>query len=885
MESFDNINFKGVFRGYQQKVLDNSSKYLFDKKINIVAAPGSGKTVLGIELIRRLNRPCLILSPTTTIRGQWGMRFKEMFLGPNYNINDFVSYDLNNIKLINSITYQALYSAMNKIEASTEDEIVDYSNIELFKIIDQNNIGTICLDEAHHLQNEWQKALERFINRLSKKVTIISLTATPPYDSKSAEWNRYIEICGEIDDEIFVPELVKENTLCPHQDYIYFNYPTLKEIDLLSDYKEKSYNALNEISQLTCMSEICEKINHTYLKNYDFLFNNAGSLVAVICYLQKYGYNINKKLIHILTRKKHLPSFNLHYAELAIQFMIDVLCDDTSKGIITKLLREKGLIEKKKVQFDLNEKLKRRLISSMGKLDSIKSIAEAEYKSLSNSLRMLILTDYIKKDSINLIGTEKKLEEISVVSIFEILRKNNITQIGVLSGSLIILPVNIIDNINKIDPNVRFNYRVLNSTEFCELTIIGNNKLKVEIVSKLFEQGYINILIGTKSLLGEGWDSPCINSLILASFISSFVSSNQMRGRAIRIDKNNPKKVANIWHLVTLEPEYIFKDNNINQFFSYINDYHRSFDSVDFDSVESRFDCFVGPNYSTGEIESGIGRIDIIRPPYTKKNFEQINNEMIKKSLDRSNVSLQWKLNNNMNGKLFIVNEISKEYKVPVFTFYNMLGLTVGAFIQITITTILSNFLSRSYLANSLAHIIIILVATMIILFFMKKIIFHIIRNFSATKSIKNLASAVLRTLKDIDLIQSNCSVKVKVDDLNVLISTTLVNGTVREQNIFNTAIKELLSPIENPRYLIIKKAMIKLYDYKISFACPSVIGQKKEYVELFLDELKMDLGKMDIIYTRNEDGRKMILKCRKKSFITFNAKTINTKQKISNWD
>lgn len=167
MESFDNINFKGIFRGYQQKVLDNSSKYLFDKKINIVAAPGSGKTVLGIELIRRLNRPCLILSPTTTIRGQWGMRFKEMFLGPNYNINDFVSYDLNNIKLINSITYQALYSAMNKIEASTEDEIVDYSNIELFKIIDQNNIGTICLDEAHHLQNEWQKALERFINRLS----------------------------------------------------------------------------------------------------------------------------------------------------------------------------------------------------------------------------------------------------------------------------------------------------------------------------------------------------------------------------------------------------------------------------------------------------------------------------------------------------------------------------------------------------------------------------------------------------------------------------------------------------------------------------------------------------------------------------------------------
>ena len=42
---FKNITFKGKFRDYQQRVLDNSDKYLKDGKINIVAAPGSGKTV------------------------------------------------------------------------------------------------------------------------------------------------------------------------------------------------------------------------------------------------------------------------------------------------------------------------------------------------------------------------------------------------------------------------------------------------------------------------------------------------------------------------------------------------------------------------------------------------------------------------------------------------------------------------------------------------------------------------------------------------------------------------------------------------------------------------------------------------------------------------
>ena len=99
MKNFKNIKFKWTFRKYQQRVLDNSSKFLKDGKINIVAAPGSGKTILGLEMIVRLNSPCIIFSPTTTIREQWGERFKEAFLDESLDVNDYVSNDLNNIKL------------------------------------------------------------------------------------------------------------------------------------------------------------------------------------------------------------------------------------------------------------------------------------------------------------------------------------------------------------------------------------------------------------------------------------------------------------------------------------------------------------------------------------------------------------------------------------------------------------------------------------------------------------------------------------------------------------------------------------------------------------------------------------------------------------------
>ena len=102
------------------------------------------------------------------------------------------------------------------------------------------------MDEAHHLQNEWQKALEGFLSALKGEIKIIALTATPPYDAKPHEWKRYIGVCGEIDEEIFVPELVKQGTLCPHQDYLYFNYPTEAETADFKAYHERAITATEE---------------------------------------------------------------------------------------------------------------------------------------------------------------------------------------------------------------------------------------------------------------------------------------------------------------------------------------------------------------------------------------------------------------------------------------------------------------------------------------------------------------------------------------------------------------------------------------------------------------------------------------------------------------
>ena len=76
---FEHLSFKGEWRAYQKRILEKSDSIMADGHIHLVAAPGSGKTTLGIEFIRRNSKPALILVPTVTIRQQWVDRIREAF--------------------------------------------------------------------------------------------------------------------------------------------------------------------------------------------------------------------------------------------------------------------------------------------------------------------------------------------------------------------------------------------------------------------------------------------------------------------------------------------------------------------------------------------------------------------------------------------------------------------------------------------------------------------------------------------------------------------------------------------------------------------------------------------------------------------------------------
>ena len=887
------LSFNGKWRDYQARVLDEAEGYLSDGKLHIVAAPGAGKTTLGIELIRRVGRPCLILSPRLVIRQQWLERIRSSFLNTGMNDKlkkELLSNDIRRSGLITSITYQTLHSAVDGSKNIEEDEgggkeEIDFSGFEIIKTVRDAGVGTICLDECHHLKNEWWRSLETFMKEM-KDVTVISLTATPPYDSTPAQWERYTKMCGAVDAEISVPELVKEGSLCPHQDYVWFNYPSEEEqekVQAFRQHADEMFCSLMEDEMLKVSAS-----EHPALTDYegfcDQMLEEPKYLSALLIYCQAKGIPFSEEWKRVLNVKQ-LPEMSEKWMGIFLQgFLYDdrehYPCTEEYRDILLKELKVRGLVEQKKVSFIVNSKIEKLLFNSSGKLDSILRIASCEHAALGENLRMLILTDYIRKEYRAVLGNPvKSLHAIGVLPIFELLRRRGTGwRLGVLCGSLIIIPETAKEAFEEesvqIDPQLTPVFRDVFDVEgnrlgYVEVDINGKLNTCTHIITRLFERGYIQILTGTKSLLGEGWDSPCINSLIMASFVGSYVLGNQMRGRAVRTYKKDRNKVSNIWHLVCILPPGEQREKRRMG----IPDPELS---EDYYTLERRMKGILGVSYDGTVIESGMERLSIICGPYTAKHISEINEEMARRSSDRGLVAEQWSRAVRTGEKLEVAEECRADKKKlkPGFSFF----YTLGAFL-ICILAQMAEILKRIGIRGNIhpdnrGAYLIVGVFLLLAIYFGGRLL----RMLTPMKRFAGIAEGVLSILKETGYIHSECRVKTEEDD-GIRFFSWLKGGTDHEKNLYADTLSEVFAPIDNQRYILI--CGLRKNSVRETYGVPAIFGASKEKALMFQKALNPYLGRSRLIYTRNPEGRKMLLKARARAFSNKNDRFLDRRKRI----
>lgn len=889
MNSFPSgIRFKYTWRKYQKNFLDHADDYLMDNHIHIVAPPGSGKTVLGLEIMLKLNQPTLIVAPTLAIRNQWIYRFCELFL--NVEVTpEWISTDIKNPKFVTVATYQGIHAACNNVkESEIEDQnfteecsVVTIS--ELVKNLKKQKIKTFILDEAHHLKNVWWKSLMDLKKEINP--TIVALTATPPFDVSGAEWQKYIQLNGAVNVEISVPELMIEGDLCPHQDLVYFTLPTEKEKYKIETYYNDANDFFEEIKTDKILLHALE--NHPVYQNpeqyLDWIYDNLSSYTSGLVYLNFRGKEIADIHFEIVgDQQKFVPHFDFFWLEELIDFylFVDEIHFEQFAEHRTNLenrLRRHGFLEKKMVSFLNNKNLTQIFNSSIGKLQGIKEIVDFEYSVLKEDLKMVILTDFIKKEFLaNTLQNNFELDKIGAIPIFEKLRRENFDhkKIGVLTGSIVIIPKSSeeifnefcrkkeISNISVSEISYDKDYILINITDQVRHHI-------VHIITEIFQCGEIQILIGTKSLLGEGWDAPKMNSLILASFVSSFVLSNQMRGRVIRTDKDNPHKTGNIWHLVCFDE----KSENGGQ---------------DFDILRKRFKTFVGvSNSDHPSIENNFERLNI-KIIENKKEFSLLNLHTFSFAKDRKTLSKRW------NAALDKGNVLIEEMKIPVESMrkneemkMNYLRKMMGSFSGIMVSTVfafLYDVISEVVQSLDDIHSMdgffrVSLFAGIIGIIIYGGKFFRATKQYlkykNVAKNLELIGNIVLKNLINEKVIHT------PAEKLNVVTSSDvfknsvchLEGGSNYEKSQFIQTLQELIAPVDNPRYLLEQKDTFFFMKKSSYFTVPEIFAKNKKSAEFFRKSWSETFDNSDLIFTRTIEGRKILLQLRFQTLMKRNLR------------
>lgn len=878
METFPaDVRFRKPWRSYQQRVLSELEQHLDDNHLHVIAAPGSGKTVLGLEVMRRLNRPTLILSPTVAIQDQWVDRFIGLFMDRQNGGPDWISKDIRHPAFVTATTYQGLHSVYTdeaKNRSGKEEPAASRitGRDALLKRLKQLGVHTLVLDEAHHLRNEWWKCLADLKENLDKPA-VVALTATAPFDVSPFEWDRYAELCGPIDAEISVPELVQQKNLCPHQDYLYMSAPLHAEQQEIREF----HRNIDEFVQRLCADQ--EFINalesHPCVSDpascAEQILDEPAFYASIASFLGHVRGDPPRKLLHVIgLSPRKCPRLDLEQLEILLAGCLydQAKSFEASKALFQRILREAkriGAVERREISLRSTTRIARLLIRSASKLKSIQDIVGLESETLGDDLRMVILTDHIRRADFPADETDlKPVKHLGVVPIFEQLRRDQTSavRLGILSGTLTIIPTESSEALRTCAPELGLNPSDISvkplphDSRFSEVTIPGADKHKmVSLVTGLFNRGGITVLIGTTSLLGEGWDAPSVNALILASFVGSYMLSNQMRGRAIRTQEGNPAKTANIWHLVCQEEDA--KEFN-----------------EDMETLARRFKSFAGVSFTGGRIESGLDRLGVGQPPFTKARMDRLNGVMMERARDRTRLAAEW--------DQALGSEISRGMVEQVAA--SPLALPRDLVFRNTILAVLwqawcwgvSVFAMLMQSAGDRSHsltlkgsllmlAIISALAALAALPKCLKALWLFLWHGSVASSMRQIGKALVRSLAQAEVIETN-PWRLKVVTQNQacgFVGCSLRGATTRERSVFLDALQELLGPIENPRYVLVRKTPLGWLMRKDYHAVPTLLGRNKEFAEHFRRMWARYVGPTQLVYTRTPEGRSFLLKAR----------------------
>jgi superfamily II DNA or RNA helicase len=656
-------------RTHQQAALDalRAREIEGRRRSWVVLPPGAGKTLVGLvtageQLGVGAVSHVVVLCPNTAIQGQW------LAQATAYGLDADGDRDLDTE--LTALTYQSLAvfdpdgEVADDPQDTDEGSLIDALHINGRQLLERlrNTEGLLLvLDECHHLLEVWGRLLAEILGTIPD-ARVLGLTATPPEALTRDQADLVADLFGDVAYATSIPAVVKEGDLVPFAELAWLVEPTPAE----SDWLDAEAVRFTELTTALTRPGFAEPGFLDWLRSR-FVDPVPGTVAwAEIARREPDRADAALRMHHHgllalpdgarLTEQHRRPPTVDDWMALIDDWAAEV--DDPD---VTDALREAlpsvGFIWTSRGVRRGRTPTDRVLARSAAKASACVDIVTAEHAALGDDLRQLVLCDHEEAQAVvptTLVGvldqqagsaievlrqllsdpTTRGLDPLLVTGrtvagareTLEALRERVEATEPRLAGELGLAPL----GLSTRDPGGSTSSLRRGSgqaTTVYRLEGRWSSRTWVRHVTDFFESGGTRVLVGTRGLLGEGWDARFLSGLVDLTTATSLTAVVQTRGRALRTDPSRREKVAVTWSVTCVSDRH---PRGANDWARLVRK-HTGFHGVD----------------AEGTVADGVAHLDSSFSPYAPPpvaDFAAVNARMLVRAEDRRGIAEAWRV-------------------------------------------------------------------------------------------------------------------------------------------------------------------------------------------------------------------------------------------------
>ena len=478
-------------------------------------------------------------------------------------------------------------AAVRRVDELDDDAVaalLSSSAKERLDALIDDGVATIVVDECHHLRAHWAVVVQYLRRRLAaagRAPTLIGLTATAP-SREDPSYARYHALLGEVDAEVPVPAVIRAGCLAPARELAWFTLPTPEETGFLAT---AGAELRHRIAQFLLAPDGVDYLLGVVAPGMpaDALGADEPRLVRALvagfdadpvlaaaagAVLRRTGdYTPTPLSVLAVPLLPELDTLDAaEELQLLARYALDRLLPDQDRrgewNAVRETLRGFGMhltdagIRAGRSPVDVIT------AGSRAKDVAVVDILRRELAALGPRLRAVVVTDAAERSAVHraldvlaapgrpgAAGGARRCYDV-LLSDADLCALSPV----LLTGREVRVPHGREELLERLRERTGAD---LPARDDGWSLCASAGKARAELVlavSRLVAEGRVRLVVGTRGLLGEGWDCPAVNTLVDLTTVTTSTAVAQLRGRGMRLDASWPGKVAHTWSVTCLLP-------------------------------------------------------------------------------------------------------------------------------------------------------------------------------------------------------------------------------------------------------------------------------------------------------------------------------------------